>query len=216
MRSRAPPGTPRPTPLPIPDVPSPDPTSEYVRSSSWGGSGSVGNEIPQLARGISRHDGVGRHITGHHAPGPDERVLADGHVGEDGRGRTDGDTALHERGLDLPVLFGLQLTVDGRPGIGVVDEHHAVPDEDVVLDRHALADERVAGDLAVLSDPGVLLNLDEGADLRVVPDFAAVEIDELRELDALTQLHVRSDAVIVRHRVTALPRSLSDRSAASS
>src|SRR5437763_192002 len=84
--------------------------------------------------------------------------------------------------------IGLQLTVDGRPGIGVVDEHHAVPDEDVVLDRHALADERVAGDLAVLSDPGVLLNLDEGADLRVVPHFAAVEVDEFRELDALTQL----------------------------
>ena len=46
----------------------------------------------------------------------------------------------------------------------------------------------------------VLLNLDEGADLRLVADLAAVQVDELRELDVLPELDVGSDAdVVVRH-----------------
>ena len=67
-----------------------------------------------------------------------------------------------------------------RPRIRVVDEHHAVADEDMVLDRDALADERVARDLAAPADRRVLLNLDERADLGLVADRAAVEVDELR------------------------------------
>ena len=65
-------------------------------------------------------------------------------------------------------------------GIRVVDEHHAVADEHVVLDRDAFADERVARNLAAPADGGVLLDLDERADLGVVADLAAVEVDELR------------------------------------
>jgi hypothetical protein len=41
----------------------------------------------------------------------------------------------------------------------------------------------MAGDLAPPADGGVLLDLDEGADLRVVADFAAIQVDELREFD---------------------------------
>ncbi len=67
-------------------------------------------------------------------------------------------------------------------------------DEDVVLDGHPFTDEGVAGDLAVAADCGVLLDFNEGADLGVVADRAAVEVDEFGELDVLSQFHVVGDA----------------------
>ena len=63
---------------------------------------------------------------------------------------------------------------------------------------------------------GVLLNFDEGPDLRVIADLAPVEIDEPREFHVLAQLHVRRDALIFAHRCTALPMPANERSAASS
>src|SRR2546427_6913555 len=170
---------------------------------------------PQQARGTAGHDRMGRHIARHHAPGADEGVFADGDVGQDGRSRADRRSLPHQRRLDLPVLLGLQRTVRGSARIGIVDEHHAVAHEDVVLDGHALADEGVAGDLAILADPGVLLHLDEGAALGVGTHFTPVEIDEPGRLHALAQLHVARDAEIVAHIWIARPRSFSERSAAS-
>ena len=52
-------------------------------------------------------------------------------------------------------------------------------DEDLVLDRHAFADEGVGGDLAANADMAVLLDLDEGADLRSVTDRTPVQIHEI-------------------------------------
>ena len=102
------------------------------------------------------------------------------------------------RALDFPVGFGLQFAVAGGGArIGVVDERHAVADEDVVLDGHAFADEGVAGNLAALADGGILLDFDECADLGFVADLAAVKIDELRELNVFPQLHAGRDAEIV-------------------
>src|SRR2546425_115983 len=119
--------------------------------------------------------------------------------------------------LDFPVLLGLQRTVRSCGArVGVVDECDAVADEDVVLDGHAFANERVAGDLAVLADVRVLLNFDKGTDLGVVAYFAAIEVDEPRQLDAFAQLHIGRNAEILAHSSIALPLSLSDRSAASS
>ena len=51
----------------------------------------------------------------------------------------------------------------------------------VVLNSHALADEAVTRYLAAFPDAHVLLDLDEGADLCLVTDLAAVEIDEFRK-----------------------------------
>jgi hypothetical protein len=77
-----------------------------------------------------------------------------------------------------------RLPVGGSgPRIAVVDEHHAVADEDVVLDRDAFADESVARDLAALADSCILLDFDERADLGFIADLATVQIDELGELD---------------------------------
>ena len=94
----------------------------------------------------------------------------------------------------FPVCFGLQAAAfGGSPRIGIVDEGHAVSDEDVVFDLDAFADEGVARDLAIRAHTGIFLNLDEGPDLGVVPDRATVEIDELGQLDAFPQLDAGSN-----------------------
>ena len=104
----------------------------------------------------------------------DDGALADRHIGENGRAGADRRALLDDGVLDLPVIRGLQIPRGRRrPRVGVVDEDHAVADEDLVLDGHAFADEGVAGDLAAPPDAGVLLDLDEGADLGFVADRAA-------------------------------------------
>src|SRR5260370_8911022 len=73
----------------------------------------------------------------------------------------------------------------------------------------------MARDLAILADSGVLLNLYERAYLRVIANFAAIEIDELGELHIFSQLHIGSDAVAFVHSETTLPRPFKDWPAAS-
>src|SRR5689334_9386659 len=72
----------------------------------------------------------------------------------------------------------------------VVREHHAMPDEHVVLDRHALAKERVRRDLAATSDLDALLDLDERTDTRLIADLAAIRVDERIDLDVVAELNV--------------------------
>jgi hypothetical protein len=68
---------------------------------------------------------------------------------------------------------------NGRPGIHIVDERYAVPDEYVVFDVHAFTDEGVARDFAATANARIFLNLDERANFRFVSDFAAVQVYEL-------------------------------------
>ena len=75
-------------------------------------------------------------------------------------------------------------------GVLVVCEHDAVADEDLILNGDALTDKSVALNFAVSADSGVFLYLDEGANLGAVTDGAAVEIDEIVELDIVAQLYV--------------------------
>jgi hypothetical protein len=62
--------------------------------------------------------------------------------------------------------------------IAVIDECHAVSDENAVLDRYPFADEGVTRYLAALPDFCALLDLDERPDLCFIADLATVEIDE--------------------------------------
>src|SRR5213075_2859945 len=81
--------------------------------------------------------------------------------------------------------------LDFQPFVRVRGRDHrgdAMAHEHVILDGHALAHERMAGNLAAAPDFGPLLDLDERADLRVVPDFAPVEVGEGEDLDVFTQL----------------------------
>src|SRR5438876_9104588 len=208
--------TPTPIPLRAPDAELPGRGRESPR---WRSSfkARAGGDRPQQACRIACHDRVGRHVASHDAAGSDQSILADRDVRKDGGAGADRSARPHQRRLDFPVLLGLQRTVRSCGArVGVVDEGDAVADEDVVLDGHAFANERVAGDLAVLADVRVLLNFDKGTDLGVVAYFAAIEVDEPRQLDAFAQLHIGRNAEILAHSSIALPLSLSDRSAASS
>ena len=103
---------------------------------------------------------------------------------------------LHDRVLDLPIAGGLQLSGRGRRSrIGVVDEHHAVADEDVILDRHALADEGVARDLAPPANAG----MPSGSRRTRQSWFrhrsrSRTRLMNLRELDVLPELDVGRNA----------------------
>ena len=66
-------------------------------------------------------------------------------------------------------------------------------DEYLGLDGNAFADEGMARDLAAIADPRALLNLDERADLCLVADLAAVEVDEGKDPNVSAQLNVRSE-----------------------
>jgi hypothetical protein len=68
-------------------------------------------------------------------------------------------------------------------------------DEHLVVDGDASTDKRVARNLAASSDDGVLLDLDEAADARVIPDRAPVEIGEPEDLDAASQADIRRDPI---------------------
>ena len=102
------------------------------------------------------------------------RITAEHH-----RTRADRRLALDHRPQQRPVLLRLERSRRRRGARGlVVDEHHSVADEDLVLDRDAVADERVALDLAASADDRAALDLDERADPGLVSDRAAVEIRE--------------------------------------
>ena len=74
----------------------------------------------------------------------------------------------------------------------VVDEHHAVADEDLVLDRDAVADERVALDLAARADHGARAGSRRTVPIaRVVADRAAVEVRERLDDDAVAEARRR-------------------------
>ena len=58
-------------------------------------------------------------------------------------------------------------------------------DKDIVFDGHAFADKGVAGYFAVFADKSVFLNLDKGTDFGVVANGAAIEVDEVVDLNVL-------------------------------
>ena len=66
-------------------------------------------------------------------------------------------------------------------------------DKDFVFDCDTFADEGVAGNFAASANFCAFLNLNKGADFRVVADFAAVQIGEAENADILAQLDVCGD-----------------------
>src|ERR1700676_4966377 len=163
------------------------------------------SDIAKNSCGIASDDGICRNILGDNAAGTDDGVFPNYDLGKNGRTRADGSAFSHHSSLHDPVLLGLQLAVGiHSPRVAVIYKRDAVADEDTVFDVHSFADEGIAGDLAVLSDSGVLLNFDKGPYFRVIVNFAAVEINKLGESDILAQLHVRSNADVLRDGQAAL------------
>ena len=60
--------------------------------------------------------------------------------------------------------------------------------KDLVLDRHAFADEHVTRYFTPLADLGVLLNLDEWANFRLITHLTAVEVDDFENFTLLPTL----------------------------
>src|SRR5712692_9185027 len=144
--------------------------------------------------GIPKDNGVRRHVSGNHAACAYDGIFPNRDVRQDRASRPDRSAFLHERLFDLPVCFGLELAaVCGSAGIDVIDESDVVANKNVVFDVYAFTYKGVAGNLAALADFCVLLDFDERADLRLVADFAAVQVDEFGKLDVLAELHTRSD-----------------------
>src|SRR5438094_3829168 len=142
--------------------------------------------------------------------------LADFDAAEDRRAGSDCGAAPDDRRNHRPVAVALQLAGGGDGSReSIVDERHAVADEDVILDLDAFADERVARNFHAPSNLRALLNLDERADAALVADLASVEIDEIVDPDVSTQLHVVRDCDAF-HIVIRRPSLRSDCSAASS
>src|SRR5262245_5234494 len=158
---------------------------------------------PQEPGRTPGHHGPRFDVFRHHRPRSDQGAGPDRYPTQDHRPAADRGPFAHAGRDHRPVGLGLRLAIGRGPRVEVVDEHDAVADEYLVLDRHALADERVARDLAPGADRGVLLNLHERPDPRVVADPAAVQVDKAVDGDVSPEFHIRRDANAV-HRVGAL------------
>src|SRR3954471_6986474 len=98
--------------------------------------------------GDARYGGLRRDIPRNYCAGADDRPGADGHATEDHRAGAQAGAILYPGLKHGPVVLGLEVAaLRGGTRDLVVDEHHAVADEDAVADRDAVADERVALDL---------------------------------------------------------------------
>src|SRR6185312_976773 len=116
-------------------------------------------KITKNSRRIAGRDAVGGNIPCDYAAGAHHRVLADGHIGQNGCSRADGRACAHAGRLHRPVLLGLQVAGDRGPRVSVVDKDNAVADEHIVFDGDALTDEAMAGDFAPAADLCILLDL---------------------------------------------------------
>lgn len=132
-------------------------------------------ELADHSGGITNNNAIRRNVSYDDATGPHDRVFPDDHAAHNRRAGTYGDSALHRRRHDLPILLRLKhpSCVDCS-GIFVVDEGNVVTDEYFVFNRNSLANERVTRDLDVISQESVLLNLYEGTYFTVITDATSV------------------------------------------
>src|SRR5580704_19432265 len=99
----------------------------------------------KLSGRIARHDLVWGNVFGYNTSSANNCVFANGDPGQNGSAGTDRRTLLHQSWFDMPIFFGLQPAIGSRcPRIAVVDEGHAVANENVVLDSDAFTDKCMA------------------------------------------------------------------------
>jgi hypothetical protein len=150
--------------------------------------------LPDKAGGHSRNNSSGRHILRYYCAGTNHRLLADCDAAQDDRAAANRGASPNDGRHDLPVGFGLQPTIGTGTGLLVVDENHSVSDEHLILNRNAFAYESVGRNLAARADDSVLLDFNEGADLGIVTDCAAIEVYEVRleNPHAVTKHNIRT------------------------
>src|SRR5206468_191330 len=97
-----------------------------------------------------------------------------------------------------PIGLCLQLLIcSGCAWESIIDKRHIVTDQDIILDSDTLADKGVALYFTILANPSSLLDLNECANLRIISDFAAIEIDEIVDFYTFTKLDIRGN--VLRH-----------------
>src|SRR6266498_3566134 len=128
-----------------------------------------GLHLANHASWITRHNGTRVNVTGHHAPSPNDRPFPNCYPAENNSPRANRGPLSDTRRNDLPVVFSLHTPIlDCGPWIAIIDKHHVMSYEDIVLNSHPLTDERMTRYLTVASYPCTLLNFDKGANLGIV------------------------------------------------
>jgi hypothetical protein len=90
-----------------------------------------------------------------------------------------------------PIGFGLRMAAeDGSARVFVVGEHDPMTDKAVVLHRDPLTDKGMTGNFHPAADADPFWGLDEDANLALVADFAAIQIDECVQLDVAADVDI--------------------------
>src|SRR4051794_10143879 len=143
---------------------------------------------PQQTGRRARHDGVRRHVLGHDAARPDDRVVADGDAAQEAGAVADPHVV-----ADAHVALVDALQADRALGLDdavvEVDQHHAVGDDALAPDRHVLE----GRDRALLAEDALGPDVDLAlvhADLAAVADPRPAPEVERRVAPDL-ELHAR-------------------------
>src|SRR5690242_17210192 len=132
-----------------------------------------------------------RYVMCHQRTVSDRCSVSDFYSAHDDRATAERGTTANDRFFELPVAFGLRLSVGiRRPRGAVVDEDDSVADEHFIFDRHALADECMAGNFAAGADSGPPLNFNECPYTGIVSHFTSVQVDEGAHPHTCPQVHV--------------------------
>jgi hypothetical protein len=76
----------------------------------------------------------------------------------------------------------------------IVDEHDAVPNENLIVYSHTFANERMTLNFAQPADPHILLYLHEGTDASAITYDATVKVSKSIDDHVLTYYYIVSDA----------------------
>src|SRR6185437_295309 len=101
--------------------------------------------------------------------------------------------AVADHGLAPQLLVAARRSPDGE---GVVDEHHAMPDEAILADGDELADEGMRLHARTCADHRALLDLGEGTNKTIIADAAAIEIAGLDHLHARAEGDVTNAGLV--------------------
>ena len=119
-------------------------------------------------RRIAEGNSVVGNVACHNRPRTNESVFAYRHPWIDDAASSDGGELLDTCLEKFPFTMNF--------GVLVVGECHTWSDEHVVLDSHTGWDENEGSDLAIVAYCHAFLDIDEGVDLGILADGAAVKV----------------------------------------
>ena len=126
--------------------------------------------MPHKARVNAGNDRLISDVARDHCAGADKCASSDGYAAHDHGAAPDRRATFDQNRHHHPILWTGALSRDSRPRLVVINEHHAMTDEDLILNSDPGANETVGGNLALRSDPDLTPNLDEGSNCAVAAD----------------------------------------------